>query len=399
MRLLFVAQRYGLEVAGGAELHCRQFATRLAERGHEVHVATSCARSYVDWANVYPAGTEEIEGVTVHRIPVASPRDDVVFQPLNERVVWGPRPIPLYLQEAWMTAQGPYMPELPSWLLRHGRGFDVIIFFTYLYWPTWAGLPAAASVAPTVLHPTAHDEPPLYLPLFDIMFRVPRAFAFSVEEERTLVAERFGLRAPHGVIGIGMELKQQGDASAFREKFGLHDRPYLLFVGRLDPGKGSVELYDHFVEYKSRNRGDLALVLLGDPVYQLPPHPDVVVTGYVDDATRDGAMAGMLALAQPSYFESFSMVLTEAWMHGRPALVQGHCDVLVGQTARARGGLPYRSFGEFEAALDLLFADPDLASSMGESGRRYVEERYPWDRVLGRYERLLEVVRGTVGAR
>lgn len=399
MRLLFVAQRYGVEVAGGAELHCRQFATRLAARGHEVEVVTSCAQSYVDWANAYAAGTEELDGVVVHRLPVAAPRDDRIFQPLNERVVWGKQPVPLHLQEAWMTAQGPYMPELPRWLVNHGRDHDVVIFFTYLYWPTWAGLPAAASMVPTILHPTAHDEPPLYLPLFDLMFRIPHALAFSVEEERVLIERRFGLRAPHGIIGIGMERDSPADASAFRVAHGLGNRPYLLFVGRLDPGKGSIELYDHFAEYKARNPGELALVLLGDPVRQLPPHPDVIVTGFVNDAMRDGALAGALALAQPSYFESFSMVLTEAWLHGRPAVVQGHCDVLVGQTTRARGGLPYRSFGEFEAAVELLLTDPGLATRMGESGRRYVRERYGWDRVLDRYERLLQSVSVGTAAR
>ena len=63
MRLLFVVQRYGHEVAGGAEQHCREFATRLAARGHHVEVATSCARNYQDWANWYPEGQSELDGV------------------------------------------------------------------------------------------------------------------------------------------------------------------------------------------------------------------------------------------------------------------------------------------------------------------------------------------------
>jgi len=75
MRLLFVVQRYGREVAGGAELHCRQFATKLAARDHDVDVLTSCAVDYVHWANEYPPGLAELDGVQVNRLPVAAPRD------------------------------------------------------------------------------------------------------------------------------------------------------------------------------------------------------------------------------------------------------------------------------------------------------------------------------------
>src|SRR5207245_2460464 len=112
MRLLFVVQRYGREEAGGAELLCREFASRMATRGHDVEAITSCATGYLDWANVYPAGDTEIDGVLVHRLPVAAERDLRFFGPLDQRAVWGAKPVPLYLQRAWMRYQGPYLPDL-----------------------------------------------------------------------------------------------------------------------------------------------------------------------------------------------------------------------------------------------------------------------------------------------
>jgi glycosyltransferase involved in cell wall biosynthesis len=391
MRLLYVVQRYGHEVAGGAELHCRQFATGLAARGHEVEVLTTCAVNHVDWANFYPEGTVEIDGVTVHRLGVAEPRDDRFFAPLNSRVVWGERPVPLYLQERWMQIQGPDLPGLVPFLVEEASSYDVVVFFTYLYNTAWSGLPAASGLVPTVLHPTAHDEPSMSVRLYDTMFRHPSAFAFSTEEEEALVRRRFGVRTRSAVIGIGMELDTATDAGAagLRTAFGLGDRPYLLYLGRVEPGKGSEELMDFFAAYKDRNPGPLALVVAGRVVHELPAHPDVVFTGFVDEPTKRSALAGALALVQPSFFESFSMVLTEAWAQSVPALVQGHCDVLVGQARRAGGGLPYKGFAEFETAVELLLEDPALVRAMGAAGRRYVEDNYAWDHVLGRYERLL----------
>lgn len=390
MRLLFVVQRYGVEVPGGAELAGREFATRLAARGHAVEVLTSCAVSYVDWADHYPPGTQELDGVLVHRLEVSRPREDRLFGPLHARVPFGARKVPPFLQREWMRMQGPDLPGLAPWLRANAASFDRAVFFTYLYYTATAGLPAAAGLVPTVLHPTAHDEPPLYLSSFELTFRLPAALAFLTEDEEALVARRFHLRVPSTVTGLGVDLDVSGDLSAFRAQTpGLGRRPYLLYVGRVDPGKGSVELFDFFEAYKRRNPSDLALVVVGDPVQPMPPHPDVFVTGFIGESAKRGAIAGALALVQPSYFESFSLVLIEAWAHCRPALVQGRCDVLEGHARRSGGGIAYRGFAEFEAAVDLLCADPDLAAAMGRNGRAYVERRYGWDGIIVRYEEFL----------
>ena len=49
------------------------FATRLAGRGHQVEVVTSCATDAATWSDVLPPGTTVDDGVVVHRLPAARP--------------------------------------------------------------------------------------------------------------------------------------------------------------------------------------------------------------------------------------------------------------------------------------------------------------------------------------
>lgn len=399
MRLLYVVQRYGREVAGGAEAHCRHFATRLALRGHDVEVLTTCALSYTDWANHYPEGDGELDGVAVHRLPVARSRDQRQFADLDARMI-EPGFRPRWLEEEWMRLQGPYVPELAPWLAERAGGYDAVVFVTYLYFTTWSGLTAAAGRAPTVLHPTAHDESYLYLRLFDRMFALPSAFAFLSPEEEVLVRRRFRARQAGVVVGVGTDeasARAAGDPDGFRRQYGLGDRPYLLFLGRFDVGKAADELLAYFLALKERNPGPLALAIVGEAVVKPPDHPDIVVTGFVDEATKHSALAGAAALVVPSYFESFSIVLLEAWAHGVPALVQGRCEVLAGQVRRSGGGIPYEGFAEFEVAVDTLLGDPARRSALGAAGTRHLERAHRWDDVMDAYEAFLTGVAGGNG--
>ena len=392
MKMLFVVQRYGEQIAGGSEQCCRLFAERMSTLGHEVSVATSCAKNYTDWANEFPPGLERINDVDVHRFPVNEKRNGERFSNVDSSVVWGGFPTPLVTQELWVNEMGPRTIDLPKWVTEQADTFDIAIFFTYLYYPTIRGLPAAAGRLPTLFQPTAHVEPHITVPLFDRLFRLPDGFGFLTTEEAQMVNKRFGHRAVEEIIGVGTDLNQTGNESRFREKHGLGDAPFLLYVGRVDPGKGSLEAFDYFVTYKRRNPSPLKLVIVGDPVMNLPSHPDVIGTGFVPEQEKLDAIAACTIFLQPSYFESFSMALTEAWALRRPALVQGRCDVLSGQAKRSNGALFYNGFAEFESALDLFFENKHLAASLGSNGYAYVEKNYEWKSLAIRYELLLEQV-------
>jgi glycosyltransferase involved in cell wall biosynthesis len=390
MKILYVVQRYGEKIVGGSEAACRLFSEELVRRGHHVEVLTSCAHSYIDWADEYEAGSEEVNGVMVHRLPVIERRTEEVFGQFHPYVMSHPASVPLFEQQRWAKVMGPQLQNQRRWLLDNSSRFDTAVFMTYLYSTTTSGLPTLANRIPTVLQPTAHDEPPAYVSLFKSLFRQADALLYFTPEERLIVDRIFEMQSLGTTIGIGIDRSAPlGRGSRFREQFAIGDSPYLLYVGRLDPSKGVGELIRFFIEMKKRSQSDLRLVLAGDQQIEIPNHPDIVLTGFLDEQQKRDALAGSLALVQSSYFESFSIVLCESWIQKRPALVQGRCEVLKGQAIRSGGAIPYEGFAEFEAAVVFLLQNPELADQMGIAGDNYVKANYDWDVVMQGFEETL----------
>ena len=66
-KICFVSIRYGEEVNGGAELHCRQLAEHMKRYYDHIDVLTSRAKDYMTWRNEYPEGGELLNGIRVIR--------------------------------------------------------------------------------------------------------------------------------------------------------------------------------------------------------------------------------------------------------------------------------------------------------------------------------------------
>src|SRR5690242_5255732 len=85
MKLVLVVQRYGAEISGGAELHARYVAERLADHA-DVRVLTTCARDYVTWRNEFPTGEARINGIPVERFAIERERDTIDFRNRSEHL-------------------------------------------------------------------------------------------------------------------------------------------------------------------------------------------------------------------------------------------------------------------------------------------------------------------------
>ena len=97
-------------------------------------------------------------------------------------------------------------------------------------------------------------------------------------------------------------------------------------------------------------------------------------------------------MVTPSAYESFSLVVLEAWTLGVPVLVNGSCAATMEHCQRSGGGLWFDSYRSFEATVDRLTADADLRAALGDAGRRYTEHNYLWPSIIDRYTTFLDGV-------
>ena len=384
MRIAFIVQRYGLEILGGSEYHCRLIAERMAQL-HEVDVLTTCARDYITWANEYPEGPERINGVTVRRFANARTRDidgfnrysDWIFHHLHTRED----------EMSWLEQQGPWCPPLLDYLERQRQRYDAVIFFTYLYAPTVLGLQIAAERS--ILTPTAHNEPAIHLGIYADMFRLPKAIAFNTEIEKAFLTATFDLRAIAGeTVGCGVDLLA-GDVHATSGRpAGLPVGPFLLYGGRIDPGKGCDQLLDFFATYKEQG-GPATLVLMGAKLMPLPTVPWVRYIGLLSEADRLHALKAATIVVVPSPFESLSLLALEGMAVGNPVLCNAQADVLVEHCRRSNAGLFYSNREEFAECTHLLLAGREMRERMGDNGKAYVTANYSWDVILAKYDKLI----------
>ena len=411
MKIAFIVQRYGTEILGGSEYHCRLIAERLAPK-HQVEVLTTCAQDYITWENEYAEGPDRVRGVTVRRFANAQTRDIQAFNRYSEWIFNHEHSREEEIE--WLRQQGPWCPALLEYLERHHQQYDVLIFFTYLYAPTVLGMKVAPQKS--ILVPTAHDEPAIRLEIYKELFSLPAGIAYNTEVERRFLTTHFSTRAiEEETVGCGVDLPQaqqyprdpqDGPAppdeaaddsptfrphlarrgTTFRRRHRL-DGPIALYGGRIDPGKGCEELIEYFSAYVAEG-GDASLVLMGVKLMPLPEEPFIRFAGRLSEQERTQALEAATIVVVPSPYESLSLLALEAFAAGTPVLANARSEVLVDHCQKSNAGLYYADRYEFNEALRLLVADHRLRAAMGANGRDYVRHNYRWDVVLGKYEKM-----------
>lgn len=158
-----------------------------------------------------------------------------------------------------------------------------------------------------------------------------------------------------------------------------HQRPYFLFVGRLEKIKGLDDVIPVFREYTGAD-----LLIAGDGEYTdtlrqiAGNNPRVKFLGRVAPGELDRYYRHALALIVPSVcYETFGIILIESFRQGTPVLARriGPFPEIV---SRSGGGLLFDGPGDLATSMQQIQSDPGYRDQLARQGlegfRKYWSE-------------------------
>ena len=173
-------------------------------------------------------------------------------------------------------------------------------------------------------------------------------------------------------------------AAAVASKLALK-RPYILFVGTLEPRKNLDVLLDAYAQLCPSLREEFDLAIAGPAGWAEPRtlarlragHHGVRLLGYVPEEDLPGLTAGAAVFAYPSLYEGFGFPVAQAMAAGVPVLTS-----LTSSLPEVTGDgailVDPRSVTEIRDGLSRLLLSAELRRSLGANGRQRAQ-RYRWD--------------------
>ena len=179
------------------------------------------------------------------------------------------------------------------------------------------------------------------------------------------------------------------------------ERPYFLFVGRLEKIKG---VQDILPAFEGAGAADLLIVGTGEYEAELKAlagdNPRVKFAGRQPPEALTAYYRHAEALMVPSVcYETFGIILIEAFRAGTPVIAReiGPFPEIV---QRCGGGLLYNDRKSLVDGMNMLLADPERRRTLAQKARHGFETYWSEDAVMGAYYGLLRglaLARGRTG--
>ena len=194
--------------------------------------------------------------------------------------------------------------------------------------------------------------------------------------------------------GINIDDFRDVHENAFRKKFEIGDKPFILFMGRLASIKGPDLLLRAFCKVISTENIDYHLVFAGPDEGILAELKEISrehgvddkvhFIGYVGGHDKAGAYYEADFLAIPSRQEAMSIVVLEAGITGTPVLLTDRCGFNVVEDINGGRVVPATVEG-LQNGLLSMFAERGNLKAMGINLEKYVIGRFMWESIVGQH--------------
>ena len=385
-KILFVVQRYGEEIVGGSESHCRQLAERLTEF-YDVDVLTTTSYDVCTWDSFYQEGVSSINKVNIIRFPVHQPRqagvDEKIKQIRNNADT-------TFEEEVQILKEiGPNSPELIDYIRKNASRYYAVIFVCYYFMTFSIG---ALGVKNAILIPTLHDEDLAYLKYYKHLFSNQNNMLLNSEEELKTIKKIYGITEGNDIkiAGLGIDLPDSN-----------YDRPhvvngveipenYVIYVGRCSESKGCLNLIRFFEQIKNSLDEDVQLLFVGSVELDVSESSYIKFLGFVSDDQKNALIKYAKALINPSQYESLSLVCLESLALGTPIIVNGFCPVTVRHAMKSNNGYSYKTSSDLLKCINSVLRTTKTTNRI--NGISYVHDNYSWGVVLTKVREVIEKV-------
>jgi alpha-1,3-rhamnosyl/mannosyltransferase len=155
-------------------------------------------------------------------------------------------------------------------------------------------------------------------------------------------------------------------------------KPYVLFVGTIEPRKNLDRLLDAWDALPSDVRDQYELVLAGPSGWGAVRPGNYTQLGYVPEAELPSLTAGAAAFCYPSLYEGFGFPVAQAMAAGVP-VITSHLSSLPEVAGDGAVYVDPHSTSELQASLARLLTSPSLRDQLGRAGRDRASRLFRWD--------------------